>query len=241
MGLPASPAQSPHVALLLVVPLLLAGCTDTTGGARGADGPEPAVSTPPPPSGAPGVRAGELSLETFPEPADLGSEWGFVADPGDREAPAVHGQPALVRDLADLMRGIVPVDCPARHPMPMPQAALEVRYTFESEPVNAVEVDFPSPAHAGTFFAVRLSALQDCKGATSAEGEVLVGQVLRVQQGVVLSDRWPRKADARRTELMVLKDDSVVMMQTGRALGEEPFSSGRIPDLVRQFRAYADR
>lgn len=227
------------VICLVAAPLLLTACTDTT---RPAPeelptlAPAPATSTgpirPDPNYERPHTRAGTDLLDTFPRPAELGAAWGYASTgPHSVEMPV-----GMERDVGDVMDGAVPRECSALNPMPLPDAAAEVHYTFEQKAVNAFALGFTNPAVSRAFLSLLARNLADCKGHRGDDGGALVGQVLFLEPGIVLSDRFPDDAQDRRADLAVLTDASVVLLEAPVALGEEPFTSVHSISIAQAFR-----
>lgn len=240
------PAHARIGIALCVVPLALAGCTDTT--RPRADRPtstdQPTSSAPAPTSTAtaagseaPHTRAGAELLARFPAPADLGPGWAY-SGPVDR--PGEHSVGAEL-DVNDAVDGSVPHDCLRLNPMPLPEAAAQARYTFRGTPVSASAVGFDNPAVTRAFLSLLVSNLEDCKAERGDNGGDLVGQVVSLGEGIVLSDRLPDDDVERRTDLAVLTETSVVLLESPVALGAEPFTSGRGVAIAEVFRSSAGR
>ena len=229
---------------MAIIPLVAAlhlttACTDTT---RPAPedlptlAPAPATSTgpvrPDPNYERPHTRAGTNLLDMFPKPADLGPDWGYASTgPDSVEMPV-----GMERDVGDVMDGAVPRECSALNPMPLPDAAAEVHYTFRQKAVNAFGLGFTNPAVSRAFLSLLARNLADCKGRRGDSGATLIGQVLFLESGIVLSDRFPDEARDRRADLAVLTDGSVVLLEAPVALGEEPFTSAHSLRVARAFR-----
>lgn len=229
--------------VVLAAVLATAGCTDTTRPRvdplppqpPAVTGPpqEPATSTgpvrPDPNFAQPDTAAGAALLATFPEPSELGAGWAYATGNVGR----ARGQE---RDINEVVDGSVPHDCLRLNPMPLPLSAAEVRYTFEGTPVIAFQVGFDNPAVSRAFLSLLVSNLEDCEAEKGDDGEDLVGQVVSLGEGIVLSNRFPADADARRTELAVLTAHSVVLLGSPVALGAEPLTSARSVAIAETFR-----
>lgn len=218
---------------LSVVLGVAAGCTDTTlppPDERPSNTPDtPATSTGPvrpdpnfePP---PHTEAGEDLLSTFPSPADLGAGWAYL-DAVDKDPDPGGPEVGTERDGNDVLDGSVPQECPRLNPLPLPRAAAEVRYLVDGVPVSAFAVSFESRAVTRAFLTLLVANLEDCQGEQADDGGDLVGQVVPLGDGIVLADRFPDDPDARRTDLAILTDRSVVLLEAPVVLGAEPFTS----------------
>lgn len=226
------------------------GAPDGTPGGPSTAAPRPRRTEPPPwvtrPSitrspapGATGDTAG-AGRRAFPRPADLGPAWtyrsGFAEEPyADPDAPAV------LRDPGEAVRGAVPRGC--RPPADARPADLEpvraslVTYEAAGDWVDALRVQFASPADAARFAASRRSALRTCvgRGSVTAVGP-LVTRVVDLDADTLLSDRTP-ESDAY-SEVSVLDRDTVVLvtrrtddpptLRAARALAAA-FTGARVP------------
>ena len=218
--------------------LVLTGCTDTTQ-LPTAEQTAPAADPESEPSWYvyPGDGAGELSLETFPSLSELGAGWSYSVDSATQGAASAEGKsPAIERDVGAMIQESIPTECVLNEMVPMPAAALEVRYAFRDSPVTAYEVIFASPSLAQIFFSLRRDELESCQGRQAPiGGGILVGQAITLDDGVVLSSRNPDLGRDAWMELLVLKDSSVVWLQANGELGDEPFTSRRVLTLARTF------
>ncbi|HET8717868.1 MAG TPA: hypothetical protein VFM50_08960 [Nocardioidaceae bacterium] len=237
---------------------LVAGCTDTTRPPADDAGVElpsdlapdlpraTATSTgpvlPDPNFERPHTALGEQLRARFPPPRQLGPGWAFPpTDERHVEVPL-----AVERDAEEVVDGAVPEDCSRLNPMPLPDAAAQTHYSFTAGSlatdraaevsVSAFAVGFDNPAVTRAFFTLLIQNRADCKDETGDDGRDLVGQVLPLEPGVVLSDRYPDDARSRRAELTVLTEHAVIMLEGPVALGERPFSSADSLRLASAFR-----
>lgn len=218
-----------------VVLLLGTACTDTT---LPPGGRQPAVAAPTssepdrldPNFVRPHTRAGADLLDTFPAPAELGPGWAYVDPPAPRTTAGVE------RDVEDVVVGSVPGGCLRLESGLPPLAAAEVSYAFRGTPVTASRVGFDDPADTRAFFGVLDSNLVDCTQDLRDDGGDIVGRVVRIGPGILLSNRFPDDEDARRTDLAVLTGTSVVLLEAPVAFGREPFTSGRSVEIAKAFR-----
>ncbi|HET6699401.1 MAG TPA: hypothetical protein VFG88_09955, partial [Nocardioidaceae bacterium] len=102
--------------------------------------------------------------------------------------------------------------------------------------VSAFAVGFDNPAVTRAFFTLLIQNRADCKDETGDDGRDLVGQVLPLEPGVVLSDRYPDDPRSRRAEVTVLTEHAVIMLEGPVSLGERPFSSADSLRLASAFR-----
>ena len=218
--------------------LVLTGCTDTTQlPADQQTTPAAVPESEPSWYVYPGDAAGELSLETFPSLSELGEGWSYATTSAtQRDASPGGDSPAIDRGIGDVIQESIPDECVLNEMVPMPAAALEVRYAFRDKPVTAYEVAFASPSLAQIFFSLRRDELESCQGRQAPiGGGMLVGQAITLDDGVVLSSRNPDLGRDAWMELLVLKDSSVVWLQATGELGDEPFTSGRVLSLAKTF------
>lgn len=218
--------------------LVVAGCTDTTRlpTEERSESPSPSPSDPDYYED-PGATAGRMSLQTFPSLADLGPGWSFTTRSAASEADyEVNSTPAVERDVNEVIGDSIPEGCPQISPIPVPTAALDVRYTYKGRPVTATELEFVSSDRAREFFSLRLEDLRECQGAPAPiGGGVLVGQLIELADGVVLSDRNPDLGRDKWVELSILRQESVVWLEGNGPLGSQPFTSGRSIEIARLF------
>lgn len=119
----------------------------------------------PTPGPAPSTTAG-LTQSSLPAPKELGRAWRYRVDPGSPEAGYQgNGQPAQVRDPAEVAAGIAPLGCrpPATAP-PLATAALEVDYGRTRPTADGVGLllVFASHEQAQVFFASYTGVLRQC-------------------------------------------------------------------------------
>lgn len=238
IGLVASPALA-----LAVLLALATGCTDTTlPPVDDRDTPPPATSTgpirPDPNFERPRTEEGTALLATFPSPSDLGPGWTY-ADAVDKDPDPDGIEVGVERETNDIVDGSVPQDCLRLNPMPLPKAAAEVRYRIDGTTVSAFAVWFGDRAVTRAFLTLLVANLDDCKAEKGDSGEDLVGQVVMLGEGIVLANRSPDDPEERRTELLVLTDRSVVLLEAPVALGAEPFTSRGSVRLADTFRKAA--
>lgn len=81
-----------------------------------------------------------------------------------------------------------------------------------------------------------MTDLEGCAEKADDEGRDLVGQVISLGDGIVLSDRFPDEVGQRRAELVVLTESSVVLLNAPVELGAKPFTSGRNVEIADEFR-----
>lgn len=223
---------------LCVVLLAAGGCTDTTRpDVDELPSPAPATSTgpvrPDPNYDRERTEAGQELLATaFPRPEDLGPGWEVagVGPPGTLRGTE--------REVAEVVDGSIPRGCSRLAPLPLPVAAAEVRYTVHGTPVSAFVLGFEEPAVTRAFVSLLVGNLEDCKAERSEDGADLVGQVVSLGEGVVLSDRYPDRED-RRSDLSVLAGTRVVLLEAPVALGEAPFTSRGSVRIAEVFRSRA--
>lgn len=102
--------------------------------------------------------------------------------------------------------------------------------------MSAFQVGFDNPAVSRAFLSLLVSNLQDCEVEEGDDGEDLIGQVVSLADGIVLSDRFPDDEEERRTDLAVLTESSVVLLEAPAALGGDPFTSARSVAIAEAFR-----
>ncbi len=245
----AAPAPSPTAPQQTLAPNTSSdGAPDGTPGRPSTAAPDPRRTEPPPwvtrPSltrspGATGADA-ESGRRAFPRPADLGPAWTYRSTVAE-EPYADAGAPTLLRDPGEAVRGTLPRRCrpPAdgRSSDLDPVRASVVAYEAAGDWVDALRVQFDSPAGAARFAAARRSALRSCvgRGSGTAVGP-LVTRVVDLDAGTLLSDRTP-ESDAY-SDVSVLDRDTVVLvtrrtdapptLRAARALAAA-FTGARVP------------
>jgi hypothetical protein len=242
----------PHVArhgrlwpvIALSVVLAATGCTDTTRpAAEGSPSALPPATSTGPVRPDPNYfhtdsHEGQELLGTFPSPIDLGAGWDYL-DAVDKDPDPDGVEVGIQRDVADILAGSIPDGCPRPDTLPVPEAAAEVRYIFRGIPVTAFVLGFPDRASTRAFADVLVETLDACQGEKDRAGGHVVGQVDAVADGVVMSERFPGDADGRRSDLVVLTDRSVVLLESAAELGAAPFTSQGSLRVAETFRGAA--
>jgi hypothetical protein len=126
-GTAASPTPAPAVSV-----------TSDTGVVPGTGTPVPTDLPDTPPPGRPqtdddpAATAGPLDVNAMPKPAALGPGWRYRIDSGsEEEGYSTSGQPATARDPVEVVVGLAPYGCPDLEvppELPEPAHALEVTY-----------------------------------------------------------------------------------------------------------------
>ncbi|MGH8967787.1 MAG: hypothetical protein ACRDXB_21035, partial [Actinomycetes bacterium] len=171
------------VTALLVAGLALSGCTDTTQ-LPARERPTPGAAPQREPSWYvyPGTAESDLSLDTFPSLSELGTGWSYSTRSATQDDNPASATPAVERDVGEVITESIPDECVLNEMVPMPAAALEVRYAFQDKPVTAYEVAFASPSLAQIFFSLRRDELESCQGRQAPiGGGILVGQAITLE------------------------------------------------------------
>jgi hypothetical protein len=242
-----------RLASVTVAAALLTGCS----GARSHDPAADAAATPsgspstratataspsaPPDAPSPGdlatpaTTAGPLSRSSFPRPATLGAGWNYSVDPGDAEEGYLgNGTPALARSPQEVVQAALPLGCPRRGSLPLPEHALEVDYTYRATKVIAVRMAFADRTSATAFYDRRTDGLVACRGRSGGAAlGPLVTRVTPLSATVLLSDRTP--ASDPWTELAVADGSDVVLVAAHTRTDRPPLTGGQARALALSF------
>jgi hypothetical protein len=232
--------------IALSVVLAGAGCTDTTRPAEdrtprpsampSSPGmPQPSATStgpvrPDPNYEHPDSPAGSELLTTFPTPNELGPGWGYADE--ELQSGAVVG---AERDVGDIMQGSIPEGCPPAAQLPLPGAAAEVRYVFLETPVSVFVLGFPDRSSTRAFLSGLVENLVGCQGEKTGAGGQAVGRVDPLGEGIVMSERFPGE-DRRRSDLAILTDRSVVLLEAPVRVGALPFTPEASAQIAETFR-----